>query len=541
MNLDRFSRLDQRRQIWLLLAALLCLAVLLRGALLASDSVSFHSDEAVVSLMARHILQGERPVFFYGQAYMGSLDAWLVAAGFALLGESVLTVRIVQSVLYLLAVGTGVWAAWKLSGQRLLVAAVAGLVLTVSPVLLTLYTTATLGGYNETLILGHLLLILGWDVTHEHPRSIWRWAAIGACAGLGFWTNGLIVVYLLPVGLLGLRHFARRQIPFYAVAAAAAILFSAPWWIYDFQHDHAALSFYLHNRPSRELAGMDAASTSLVERIFSLFIFNFPALFGMRFPWKSTFFLLPVGLPVLMVFVLAVYVLARRRDVLEPEGRFVTLGLLGVHSLIFVISRFGADPSGRYVLPMLLPLAIALGALAAELRRAGGGWWWALPVGLVIGYYAAGQITAASSDMGLTTQFDPVSHISNDHDEAVIDFLDAQEIAHGYTNYWVAFRLAFLSQERIQLDAALPYKTDLSYNTGDRRYPPYLEATARADRIAYITTEQLPELDDLLLERLDAAGITYRRQTVGPYYVTYDLSRRVAPHELGFSAPEIRP
>jgi hypothetical protein len=35
----------------------------------------FNSDEAIVGLMARHMLQGERPLFFYGQAYLGSLDA----------------------------------------------------------------------------------------------------------------------------------------------------------------------------------------------------------------------------------------------------------------------------------------------------------------------------------------------------------------------------------------------------------------------------------------------------------------------------------
>ncbi len=54
-----------------------------------------------MALMARHILQGEHPIFFYGQAYMGSLDAYLVAAGFALLGQQVWVIRLVQVLLYL--------------------------------------------------------------------------------------------------------------------------------------------------------------------------------------------------------------------------------------------------------------------------------------------------------------------------------------------------------------------------------------------------------------------------------------------------------
>jgi hypothetical protein len=53
------------------------------------NAVPFNADEAIVALMARHILQGERPIFFYGQAYMGSLDAYLVALGFLLFGQQI--------------------------------------------------------------------------------------------------------------------------------------------------------------------------------------------------------------------------------------------------------------------------------------------------------------------------------------------------------------------------------------------------------------------------------------------------------------------
>ncbi len=96
-----------------------------KAVLLSIQAVPFNADEAVVALMAKHILRGERPLFFYGQAYMGSLDAWLVAIGFAALGESVLTIRIVQSLLYLLVVASGFLVAWRLS-ERVTIAAVAG-------------------------------------------------------------------------------------------------------------------------------------------------------------------------------------------------------------------------------------------------------------------------------------------------------------------------------------------------------------------------------------------------------------------------------
>ena len=81
-----------------ILLVIIIIAAGWKAILLSLNSFPFNSDEAIVALMARHILAGERPVFFYGQAYMGSLDAYLVAAGFAIFGQSVWVIRLVQSV-----------------------------------------------------------------------------------------------------------------------------------------------------------------------------------------------------------------------------------------------------------------------------------------------------------------------------------------------------------------------------------------------------------------------------------------------------------
>ena len=92
--------LGQRWPVVLLGTALL-VAAGFKLALVVQGRVPFNADEAIVALMARHILHGERPIFFYGQAYMGSLDAFLVAAGFRLFGEQVWVIRLVQALIYL--------------------------------------------------------------------------------------------------------------------------------------------------------------------------------------------------------------------------------------------------------------------------------------------------------------------------------------------------------------------------------------------------------------------------------------------------------
>ena len=90
-----------KRGFILTLAAILLISAAWKALLYVWDVAPFNSDEAIVALMARHILQGQHMTWFYGQHYMGSLDAYLIAGGFALFGEQVWVVRLTQGLLYM--------------------------------------------------------------------------------------------------------------------------------------------------------------------------------------------------------------------------------------------------------------------------------------------------------------------------------------------------------------------------------------------------------------------------------------------------------
>jgi hypothetical protein len=158
-------------------------------------------------------------------------------------------------------------------------------------------------------------------------------------------------------------------------------------------------------------------------------------------------------------------------------------------------------------------------------------------VGLVIGYQVIGVITAVTTiPPGLTTQFNLETHIPNTDDQALIAFLDAHQLVHGYTNYWVSFRLAFLSDDRMQYSAVLPYKTDLSYTPFDDRYKPYREASDAAPdaNVAYITANVAA-----VKARLEAIfaedGGTYQYAQVGVYHVYYDFAPKTPRPPLKFT------
>jgi hypothetical protein len=301
---------------------------------------------------------------------------------------------------------------------------------------------------------------------------------------------------------------------------------SAPWWIFDFSHDHAALSTFITSRQTGEFAGIGLPYVPPGQRAIGLVLIGLPALIGLRFPWSSNYFLLPVGLIVLLIYIVAIVRLLRGHNPLKPDARGLVLGMLGLFCVVFVTSTFGADPTGRYFLPLLLPLGIVLGVFVVEITTIGTRRALSLQialVALVIGYHTVGQISAVTTPPGLTTQFDLTSHIDNDHDSELIAFLDAHDLHNGYTNYWVAFRLAFLSGERMQYSAALPYKTTLDYNPADNRYRPYVEAVEKASRIAVITTN-LPELDSRLVAQWQSQKITYQETTIGAFHIYYDFA-----------------
>ncbi|HKJ65439.1 MAG TPA: hypothetical protein VJ969_08555, partial [Desulfopila sp.] len=72
----------RRKAMLLCLAAICLLAVGLRCAMAVFVFASTR-DTSVVGIMGLHILEGARPLFFYGQAYMGAAEAYLTAAVFS--------------------------------------------------------------------------------------------------------------------------------------------------------------------------------------------------------------------------------------------------------------------------------------------------------------------------------------------------------------------------------------------------------------------------------------------------------------------------
>ncbi len=528
----------QHSQVALTVIAILMVAGLFRAWLIADHRLAFESDEAVVGLMARHINTDEAvPTFFYGQSYMGSLDALLVAGGFRLAGNSVHSIRLVQLGLFLVILMAGFALAWEVTRSRR-VAAMTLLLLAIPTPLGALYTGITLGGYNELVLFGALVLLLGWQVTIGGRRELWRWAALGLVAGLGWWTNSAIVTPCLVVGLLGLRTFSARQWLGYALAAVGFLIGGAPWWVYNLRHDWAALHFLTGGFETAP--GVTPISPG--EAALGLLVLGIPALYGLRFPWEAGFSITIGtalgGLILLLLFTdLLASASARRRGespTSDPAAfgwarRWVWLTTC-VFAVVFIASPF-SDATGRYLMPVWIPVTIGLALGLDRLRRAGR-MIPALALAILLVMQAGQVIRAAHTGTGLTPQLVERLRAPATDDNALIAFLKDENYTAGYASYWTAFRVIFRAHDAIILDTALPAE-DRGLIASDNRYPPYRAEVEAAPRVVWIT-QNFPELDALIVARLDAAGIGYQTQAIGLYRVYYAFSTRVSPPELGF-------
>jgi hypothetical protein len=216
----------------------------------------------------------------------------------------------------------------------------------------------------------------------------------------------------------------------------------------------------------------------------------------------------------------------------QPSEKLILVGIMLALVLAFVGSPFGADPSGRYFLPFAIPLALFGGDLINWLISRFGRIAWAA-AGVILVFNLWGTIECVLKfPPGLTTQFDSTTQIDHRRISDLMSFLRQHGENRGYTNYWVAYPLAFLSGEELIFIPLLPTHVDFRYSLRDDRYSPYDVQVASSPRTAYITANE-SVLDQYLREKFAAMNIRWKETQLGDYHIFYSLSVRVEPTELG--------
>lgn len=190
--------------------AIIAFAIGLRLVLLAMGWPPTDSDEGTMGIMARHIAyRGEHPYVFYGQNYMGTIEAHIGAVFFHLFGPSLFSLRLsVILFVTLFLISTYVLASLLYSKK---VALVTLAVLSLGSIYTITRETLATGGSTQTLLFGSLaFLFASWLSFTYKPGAPLRtqivrflgYSCWGIVLGLGFWSDMIVLPFFACAVLL---------------------------------------------------------------------------------------------------------------------------------------------------------------------------------------------------------------------------------------------------------------------------------------------------------------------------------------------------
>jgi hypothetical protein len=209
----------RRRERRLIIVLAVVLTVLRSATLVFFEGAHFDSDQALIGLMAKHLVEGRAfPVFTYGQAYMVGLEAWMAAPFFVIGGA---TVAMLKLPLLLVNVAVSVVLVLTLeraSGLRPAVAIVPALFFILAPLGTTTLFLEASGGNVEPF----LYVLILWAVRH-------RPLAFGAVLALGVLQREFTAYGLGAIALLSVADRSLFRPANWRPMAFAAVAFAAVW------------------------------------------------------------------------------------------------------------------------------------------------------------------------------------------------------------------------------------------------------------------------------------------------------------------------
>ena len=238
------------------IAGIITLGLAVRFVLISLGWPHTNIDEGTLGEMAMNIaFHGDHPLYYYGQNYMGSLQAYIAAGLFHLLGVSFFSLRLGLIFLFALFLMSMYLLTCLLYTKKLALFTL--LVLCLGSSYLIYREVQAVGGWVETLFFGSFLFFLAcWLALTSgqegssplpllHRLRMVAFFAWGVLVGLCMWSTVVVAPYILTSGLLLLIfcwHEIRSLAPLCLVLGL--LLGGLPLIYYNLHaaHDHDSLS-----------------------------------------------------------------------------------------------------------------------------------------------------------------------------------------------------------------------------------------------------------------------------------------------------------
>jgi len=523
-------------------------------------------DEALLGIQAEQIVHGAHPIYFFGQPYMGTLEAHLVALIFLVTGPSTWALRAEPILLSILLM----WLTWKLANAladlarlpdyaRLWFVMLAMAMAAAPPLYDLVVELRTYGGYIETFVLMLWLVLAALRLTQRWREAstreiVLRWMGIGFLIGLGLWVYPLIIVAILAATLWIAGYLVREIVQIYQhqetqqtliglgkklllvfTAIPTALIGFAPGLYWGAQNNWANITYLVSN--STGSSGSRLRTIAQVTKWYG--ICSVPRVVGGALPPGNggpaahhlvTPELIFGGCCLLITVVAFGVSLIWRQRLLIQMRRLVALPLLfaGCSAVIFCTSSISTsilsfrcgntDIVGRYttplllVLPFLLAAALTLIAMAVVERKRDiatqNHWPNALRLGLLMVVLFSFCVEGYSywrSSPNYTMQTSGCV-VAPANDAPIIAYMQQQHIRYAWGSIWVGHPIIFATGGSIVVIDPRIITDPLSTN----RFPAYTSAVFHADRPSILLLAAQNDMHPDLLTKFDQEGITYR-------------------------------
>lgn len=489
-----------RAAVWFLVAV----TVLFRLPLLWQGAAGYVTpDGALSGIVALHVRDGiDHLVFVPHVPYSGSLKSHLAAPLCALIDPA--RAFALVSVLFYAAFVAAVYRLGRLAAPAgPWTAVAAGLYLAFAPAFVTRYSLSNDGNYVEVLALGTWALVLaaGWLRARKPPPTASA-AAAGLLLGLAFWCHILAAVHIATVGLILVASARRRALTPVLEFCGGLVLGYLPALLWNVGEGWASFRYLV----GAERVGTLAEGPGLLGRVTALVSDQAPVLLGYDpgYPAAIDIALRAAAWIALALGVLST-ALAVRAALRDRDGALVTVLILtAVNVTVAVVALPTIPGNPRYLLFTMaaIPIFLARALDRGRSRRV---------MAALVAFGALGSLGQAlptlRSDAGW---------------RRFVQDLEGEGVRWCYTDFYIATKVNFLSEERVVCSSKLgPTTTEYFFEYRHR-----VEAAPDAAFIAVNATAA-----EKLERRLERLGVTYeRRDLMKP--VLLRLSRKVDPEEL---------
>jgi hypothetical protein len=449
--------------------------------------VNFSSDQAVPALMALEIRDhGSHPVFYWGVQYDGSLEPHLLSVVFRVLPPTVGTYRLVMLALIAAATLLVSLATAEAFGRR--AGVLAGAYLATGPSFLYFKLLASDGAYTSFFALTAASVYLATAFSKEVNalRGRLLLIALGLVLGIAWWVTPLSIV-LAGVVLASLVLAPRKWLkPDRLVLFCTGFLAgAAPWLVENFRTGFASLK-------SSEMGASTLSQAA--DQLRTLLTKGLPVFLGGRSPGGriATF----PGAEEISVVLLGGLVVAGIANTLRRTSaaeRFLALAssALLVVPAVLALSRARTDlrEDPRFLLASYIGIAILAGVSLSSLveRRA-----WLGTLALSLLFLLLGSLSQFRSPR----YGDDPRHGRIAETETLAALLVRDGIRDVYAEYWIAYRLTFLSRGGV---VASPFGEGAPGPIRDLRA--YERVEAAANPAFFLEPESARRLRDYLESR----------------------------------------